>query len=164
MSTVNKFEVLNATPTIPQTVYDNLPSFLKEITDKFDDPREKDVVLTGCLVTLSGCFTGIRGLYGKDWIAPNLFAFIVAPAASGKGEMKYCPQLGNRIQENLIEANTKALTDYESRYREWRSLSKKTADDAGNPPKKPKFPVLFIPGNSSAAAIYDHLHESNGKV
>lgn len=164
MRTTNHFETLNLTPTIPVSGYNNLPTFLKEITDKFGNPREKDVVLTGSLVTLSGCFTGIRGLYGKSWIAPNLFAFIVAPPASGKGEMKYCPKLGNRIQDSFIEANAKAMEDYAASYREWKAESKKNPAEAGNPPEKPKLPILFIPGNSSAAAIYWHLNESGGKA
>lgn len=164
MKTSNHHEILSTTPTVPQAVYDNIPSFLKEITDKFDNPREKDVVLTGCLVTLGGCLTGIKGLYGRSKIAPNLFAFIVAPPASGKGEMKYCQKLGDRIQENFIEANAKAMEDYDTSYREWKAESKKSPAEAGNPPEKPKSPILFIPGNSSAAAIYWHLSESDGKA
>ncbi len=164
MKTVNNYEVLSTTPLIPDSVYENLPPFLKEITDNFSESREKDIVLTSCLTILSGCFSGIKGRYGKDSIASNLFTFIVAPPASMKNSMKYSLKLGEPIQENFEEENAKAHAAYESEYREWKALSKKNATEAGDPPPKPKYPILFAPGNSSAAALYWLLDESDGKV
>lgn len=164
MKTHDYYEVLNSTPTIPDSVYDALPPFLKGAVIHFTDSRERDVVLTSSLAILSGCFTAIRGRYGKDWAAPNLFAFIVAPPANGKSSMKYAAKMGNVIQENFEKANAIARAEYELDYKEWKFASKRNPIEAGDPPKKPKYPVLFIPGNSSAAAIYWLLDESSGKA
>ncbi|MCR6722082.1 MAG: YfjI family protein [Chitinophagaceae bacterium] len=137
---------------------------MKEPTEHFDDPRERDVVLTSSMTILSGCLSGIKGRYGKDWVAPNLFSFIVAPPANGKSSMKYAAKLGNVIQENFEKANATARAEYELDYKEWKIVAKRNPVDAGNPPKKPKYPVLFIPGNSSASAIYWLLDETSGKA
>jgi len=40
------------TPTIPQSVYDNLPPILKQGAEAFTEPRERDTFLTGALAIL----------------------------------------------------------------------------------------------------------------
>jgi len=86
----NSFEeyedCLKATPTIPQSVYDNLPPILFESCQVFPQERERDVYLTGALAILSGCLPNVSGLYSGSIVYPSLFSFILAPAASGKGE------------------------------------------------------------------------------
>lgn len=161
---INKYEIINTTPTIPAKVYENLPPFLKTITDQFDDQREKDVVLTGSLVILGGCFNGIKGKYDKDWVNPNLFAFIVAPAASGKGTMKYAKKLGNKIHGDFSKTNAELKADYAATFKKWLKQSRGKKSGGEKAPVKPKYPVLFIPGNSSAASIYKLLDESDGKA
>ncbi|HRA73827.1 MAG TPA: BT4734/BF3469 family protein, partial [Flavobacterium sp.] len=52
------------TPTIPDSVYNNLPKILKEGADVFNSKREKDVFLTGALTILSGCIPNVSGVYG----------------------------------------------------------------------------------------------------
>lgn len=158
------FEILTNTPTIPQGVYDKLPSLLKEATEQFDDPRERDVVLTSSLTILSGCLNAIKGRYGKDAVGPNLFSFIVAPPANGKSSMKYSAKLGKSIQDNFEKANAEARANFDIEYKIWKAAAKKNHAEAGDPPKRPKYPILFIPGNSSASAIYWLLDESNGKA
>ena len=162
MKTTNNFERLNLTPTIPESVYDNLPTFLKEITDQFTDPREKDVILTCSMTILSGCFN-IEGVYSNDWVYPNIYGFVVAPPASGKGVMKYAELLGKKLQSELLKSNEEARGRYKSALAIWKRQVKKDATTAGEQPQKPKYPVFFIPGNSSSASIYRLLNESNGK-
>jgi len=156
------YEILKTTPTIPESVYDNLPIFLKEITDQFGDRREKDVVLISCLVILSGCFPNIQGKYRNDWVGCNLFALIVAGAANGKGVAKYSKLLGKKIQDDFIANNSVLMKEYFEKFREWKKLAKKKKGSAGPPPDKPKCSVLFIPGNSSASSIYKLLENNDG--
>src|ERR1019366_7247924 len=160
MSTHN--EIMQDTPTISASIYENLPTFLKDITEKFDDKREKDIILTGSLIILSGCFTSIRGKYNTDWVSPNLFGFIVAPPASGKSVMKYCRYLGKSIHDEFLKNNRQLKEKYDTRLKEWKSKAKDEDIRSGSVPTKPKYPVLFIPGNSSSAANYKFLSESDG--
>ncbi|MBN8700334.1 MAG: DUF5131 family protein [Chitinophagales bacterium] len=159
---MNENELLKTTPVIPDDVYKDLPAFILEAVQQFPDQRERDVVLTSCLVVLSGCFCGCSGKYDAEWVSSNLFGFIVAPPASRKGVMKFARMLGKPIDESFKTANGPARQNYEVVLKAWMKNSKKNPATAGPSPVKPKFPLHFIPGNSSAAAIYKMLDESNG--
>ncbi len=153
---------MSTTPIFPESVYDNLPPFLKQITDQFLDPREKDVALTSSLIILSGCLNKIEGVYATDWVHPNLYGFVVAPPASGKGVMKYPQQLGMTIHKELLKRNDEARAKYETENRIWKKQQKKGEKTSDPAPQKPKYPILFIPGNTSSTSIYKRLNENNG--
>jgi hypothetical protein len=131
-------EVTTDSPLIPQTVYDNLPNILKECSDQFGNNREKDVFLTGAITILSGCLLSISGLYNGDKVFSPAYSFIVAPAGSGKGVLKYAKKLGNAIHEQVFKNNGAVLT-------------------GDSVPK-----LLFIPGNCSSAAMLSQLKATNG--
>ena len=139
--------LLKTTPVIPEKIYSNLPELLSNATKHFTDLRERDVVLTSSMVILSGCFSSCHGKYHNDWIGPNLFCFIVAPPASGKGSMKYAKILGKIIQDKFMSTNKKAKEEFESQTKIWIKTSKKSGEQTENPPIKPKYPSHFIPGN-----------------
>ena len=153
---------MQETPTIPNTIYAGLPVFLKEITDQFDDRRERDIILTSSLTILSGCFTRLTGKYAKNYVSPNLFAFIVAPPSSGKGTMGWATLLGKSIHDNLFKNNKELKEKYQRQLKEWNRKSKKDGSSCGAAPSKQKYPMLFIPGNSSSAANYKILADSDG--
>jgi hypothetical protein len=161
-------ENLNTTPTIPPSVYDRLPELLKECTDHFENPRERDVVLTSALVVLSGCFVGIRGKYDKDLVGPNLYAFVVAPPASGKGVAKYPKKLGQHIHAKLLAETEKNKAAYTALIKKSARVSGGNTsvgiDESTDLPSKPRLLTLFIPGNSSAASIFDLLYENGGGI
>jgi hypothetical protein len=135
----NDEDPFKTTPFIPDEVYNNLPPFLKELTDLFSDRRERDVVLVSVLVILSGCFTACSGKYDRNTVRTNLYGFIVAPAASGKHLMAYAPLLADRPPSKIKNTTPK--------------------DDQKN---VLELPSLFVPGNTSAAAMYDILNEHEG--
>ena len=85
---------------INEQVYQNLPEPLKQLTDLFKD-RERDIVLLSCLGVLSGCLPKVYGIYGGSKVYSNLYFFIVAPAASGKGAVKYAIGLVKSIHEKI---------------------------------------------------------------
>jgi hypothetical protein len=73
-------------PMFPPEVYQELPDFLQRACAPFEG-RGKDVMLLGTLGMTSGCFPGVGGTYDQRWTGLNLFTFISAPAASGKGNI-----------------------------------------------------------------------------
>jgi hypothetical protein len=81
-------------PFIPNEVYENLPPVLRESCEVFEG-RERDVYLTSALSIISGGLTNVQGLHSQDIVYPNLYSFIIAPAASGKGSMRYAQNLGD---------------------------------------------------------------------
>ena len=122
---------------IPDYVYERLPKLLKDSCNIFTEKREQDVFLTGALSVLGGCFHNAYAYntVDKKGISPNLFAFIVAPPASGKRALNY---------------SKKVAASIESAFR-----AKKFAE------KIPKA-MFIIPANISSAGLIQVLNENEG--
>lgn len=131
------------TPLIPDTVYRQLPTFLNKVVKVFEVERERDIVLTSALTLLSGCFNNVTGIYDRREYHPNLFCFIIAPAASGKGVMIYCRQLIQRIHSQITDA-----------YKEMEAKSIDLPDLQW---------CLIIPADISAAALKKMIMMNNEK-
>lgn len=123
------------TPYIPIEIYSQLPDILIKSTDAMDDHRQKDVFLTGALGVLSGCFNSLYGYYDGEQVYSNLYSYVSAPAASGKGA--------------LTHSRTIAL-----KYHDYIRSQTQTGKAES---------LLFIPGNSSSAALLAHLNENEGR-
>jgi hypothetical protein len=164
----NSFEeyedCLKATPTIPQSVYDNLPPILFESCKVFPQERERDVFLTGALAILSGCLPNVSGLYSGSVIYPSLFSFILAPAASGKGALKFAKALADKYHDKTLAVSNDDKKRYEENLAAYKMLKAKGKLEPGQEmPIAPKFKVVYIPGNTSNAKIIQHLDCNEGK-
>jgi len=162
-----KNDEMRNTPIIPDTAYQNLPALLKGPSEQFQNRREKDVFLTGALTILSGCLNEVSGTYDQRTVYPNLFSFVIAPPASGKGSLGFAKELA-------MTYHRKVLKNSEERARQYKALTNQNskADKEGkkkneivnksSSPKKPSFKVVYIPANSSSAAVINHLQQSGG--
>lgn len=157
-------DLLLTTPLLDNQIFLNLPSPLMEGCQAFDDPRERDVFLTGALAVLSGCLTGIEGVYDRRTTYPNLFAFIIAPAASGKSALTFAKQLGDAVHKSLLQENELAMQQYRQELADYKLLMSnyKRGKTLPQEPEKPPFKVLFIPANSSSAMVIKHLRDGGG--
>ena len=159
-------EQLSNTPFITDEVYSQLPQLLMDGSKVFSDKREKDVFITGALAILSGCFKSITGIYDRRVVYPNLFCFVIAPAASGKSALSFSRQLAKVIHDNILQKSNFLKEQYELAMEQYeatkRNKGKNISTVAALPPQKPKFKVLFIPANSSSAAVLYHINESDG--
>ncbi len=164
--TVNPEEedYLKTTQLIPQSVYDNLPPILFESCQVFKDLRERDVFLTGALAILSGCLPNVSGLYSGSVVFPSLFSFILAPAASGKGALKFAKALADIYHDEVLAGSKEEKKRYEENLEAYKMLkSKGKLEDGQAMPMAPKFKVVFIPANTSNAKIIQHLDCNEGK-
>lgn len=156
----------STSPYIPESVYTNLPEILKDACNVFEG-RERDIFLTSALSVISGGLHNVYGLYANEKVYPNLFSFVIAPPASGKGCMKYAKQLGECYHEFLFSKSKEALKVYKKAKRIFDLKLKKAksneAIDALEEPKQPKLKVYFIPANTSSAMIVKHLQDNNGQ-
>ena len=152
-------------PYIPEDVYDALPPTLKEASNEFKG-RERDVFLTSALCVISGGLHNVYGLYGNEKMFPNLFSFIIAPPASGKGAMKYAKQLGDCYHSLLFNQSLEDLKAYKREKRMFDLKVKKAKTDqaieALNEPEQPKSKMFFIPGDTSSAMLVKHLEYNDG--
>ncbi|MBC5774355.1 DUF3987 domain-containing protein [Pontibacter sp. KCTC 32443] len=131
---LNQEAQLNKLPFIPSELYSQLPSLLQQGIGRFEAEREKDVYFIGALTVLSGCLQGVHGIYDQKKVFPNLYSFISAPAASGKGVMAYAKILGKAWAKHLNSGSDK---DGKQKH-------------------------FFLPANSSSAAIVDNLNHTGG--
>jgi hypothetical protein len=143
---------------LPQTVYDNLPSFFKKICGLFDDGRSKDLVLLSSLTVLSTCFPKVKGLYKNELVGANLYFFITAPPASGKGDVKWSRKLTESIEEELKTEYGKAMVQYR---RDTAEYEEKKVDNFDlEKPIEPIQQIIMIPANSSATKMIEMLGDN----
>jgi len=158
-------DYLKNTPVIPLEVYNELPDLIKSGAIAITDCRERDVFLTGALAILSGCLPGIKGIYAQQTVYPNLFSFVIAPAASGKGALKFSKMLADKHHEEILKSSREEKQRYIGELEEYKSRqrTKKRHEPAEEPPEEPSFRVVFIPANSSYAKILSHLEQNRGE-
>jgi hypothetical protein len=157
-------DYLKTTPLIPQSVYDNLPPILFQACQAFTEPRARDTFLTGALAILSGCLPNVSGLYSGNIVYPSLFSFILAPAASGKGALKFSKALADKYHSTILEESKEARKIYEEKLAAYKMLrGKGKLEENQEIPQEPKFKVVYIPANTSNAKIIQHLDWNEGK-
>jgi len=158
-------DYLKNTPTISNEIYNQLPDLIKSGSMAFADIRERDVFLTGAFSILSGCLPYVKGVYARQTVYPNLFSFVVAPAASGKGALKFSKTLADKYHDQLIKSSKENQQRYTTEMNEYktRQRSNKKDEPTEEPPEQPPFKVVFIPANSSYAKVLTHLEQNLGE-
>ena len=80
-------------PTIPTTVYNNIPTFLQQVVKPSSSNEERDILLLGALTAFSACFPKLFGIYDQRKVFCNLYLFVTAPASAGKGRLNQIKNL-----------------------------------------------------------------------
>jgi Protein of unknown function (DUF3987)/VirE N-terminal domain len=158
-------DYLKNTPTIPEELYQQMPDILKQGALAFTDERERDVFLTGALAILSGCLPGVKGVYAGNEVFPNLFSFTIAPAASGKGALKFAKMLADEYHSFVLKASRESEAQFNqemSEHKQKLHSKKKSDSEFEEVPIKPSFKVVYIPANTSYAKILWHLEQNEG--
>ena len=151
---------ISNSPLISEKIYENLPPFLQDICNVQNDPRSRDIVLISTITTLSGIFPTISGVYMGRVYHPNLYCLIIAPAASGKGNLGLIRFLGEAIHDSIVQRSKELYIQYKEQLKAYR----KAKENSDLPePEKPSYEVLFIPANSSSAAMVEQLSQNKGK-
>uniref|UniRef100_UPI004047465A DUF3987 domain-containing protein n=1 Tax=Algoriphagus sp. TaxID=1872435 RepID=UPI004047465A len=149
---------INQLPKFHESLYPQLPHFLKRVIHVGKTPAEKDTLLIGAIGVLSACLSKIFGIYDGKKVYPNLYVFITGSASAGKGKLNYSKHLVNAIHEAL-RRETKLRRDS---FNEEMAAYKKAKDDTRQKPSYPLERMLLIPANSSASGTYLLLADNNG--
>lgn len=167
VSVAGQRETASPAPTLPGPIareaYDALPVWLRKCCEPFAAGAERDVMLLSTLAVLSGCFPSIKGIYDGAPVWLNLFTFILAPAASGKGAMGWARKLAWPWHQRLTLASKQAADAYQLQLQEWKTRRKGKQTTAEMPPPAPAFKQLYLPGNTSAAALMRALADNEGR-
>ena len=149
-----------ALPTLPESVYETLPEFLKRVVARSGTPEEKDLMLLGALGTLSACLPKVFGIYDEAIVYANLYVYITSPASAGKGRLVNCKRLVNPIHASLRRQSQSMKAQYELEVREY-NLQKAKGFNLDKP-VRPTEKMLFVPANNSSAGIFQLLAGNDG--
>lgn len=149
-------------PDMPADLYDELPDYLRRCCAPFEG-HERAVMLLATLGVLSGCFPGVGGTYDQREHGLNLFLFILAQAASGKGSAAWAQFLARPWHKRLTTASALAQADYEAEVAVQKAAHSGKGSSPYTPPPSPPRQMLFIPGNTSAAAMLGQIAENDGR-
>lgn len=146
-------------PTFCDKVTGTLPLIFKDISSLGKTLTEKDMLLLASITILSGAFPEAYAIYDSSKVYANLFTFLVANAASGKGRTTSCLKLISLIEQEVREANKQEVDDYQQELADIRAMGRKAS---GMPlPKEPPYRSSIIPANCSSTAIYQALHDNH---
>ena len=152
-------EVWKDQPTLLDSLFPQLPDFLKRVISVADSKEERDILLLGSIVALSACFPKIYGIYDGKKVYSNLFLFITAQASAGKGRLVHCKQLVKPIHMFLREQAKLLKQQYELDLAEY--LARKGKDADAEKPGKPPEKMLFIPANNSTTGVFQLLFDND---
>jgi len=152
LTTLETPEAEEYTPFIPKKVYEDLPDFFKRLCDQFGDRRDKDVLLLSALGVVSSFFPSVCGEHDRDKVGANLYLFISAPPASGKGVMRWSRKLGSKIQDYLQRKYKQEMEIYQAELADYNANGHQ-----GPKPLLPRQQTMFIPANTSVSKIIQFL-------
>lgn len=155
-------ETIFNTPRIPTELYSQLPEILRESCEMFADAIEKDVFLIGVITVISGCLPNIQGIYFDEPVSAHLYAFITAPAGSGKGKLKWAKYFGLKIHKTMVQQSIHEKEAYQQEMENYNNLNKNQRQGVERP-REPKRKMFYIPANSSASAFIQALSDNDFK-
>ena len=148
-------------PNFPESLFPQLPEFLKRVVQVAVSAEEKDILLLGSITAISGCLPKLFGIYDGRKVFTNLFLFITAQASAGKGRLIHCRQLVNPIHKELRDRARELKQRYEIELAQYNAAKGK--DENAEKPAKPPEKMLFIPANNSSTGAYQLLGDSDGR-
>lgn len=131
----------------------SLTPLLRESVEALDTIEKKKLFLLSMVTACSSLFTALTSSYHQRKVFSNLFLFVVAPPASGKGLMTSARVALSKIHEELIKQSKTNLKIY-------REAFAAAIKSKSSPPDKPPFVILFLPGNCTSSKMVQHIHEN----
>ncbi|PQJ74817.1 DUF3987 domain-containing protein [Polaribacter gangjinensis] len=154
-------EIKQPLPTIPTTVYDNIPTFLQQVVQPSSSNEERDILLLGALTAFSACFTKLFGVYDQRKVFSNLYLFVTAPASAGKGRLNQIKNLVNPVHKQKRE-QSKTLKQQHQVEMATYNINKGKSETMEKPSKPPER-MLFIPANNSVTGVYQLISDNEGR-
>ena len=151
---------------------DDLPVFLRTIYANHPDTVSRDKMVLGVLNVVSGLMggangsteelCGIYGIYDGRKVYAPLFTLLYGSAATKKGDLIFCKYLAQPVKQEMRREYEASKAKYEEELAAYEAQGKgKSKGERGPAPKEPVYRDPFMPGNSSASAVYRAL-EANG--
>ncbi|SFN42099.1 Protein of unknown function [Algoriella xinjiangensis] len=146
----------NNSSILSQGIYEELPRFIKELTDEYEG-RERDMILLSTLGVLSDCFPNYYSEYDGRKVYPHLYLAILANAASGKGVINISRKLLEPIHKYVQKDNNLFEVSDEDLIPESKEESKKNKKPSESNSVKE---IKILPGNISSAEMHSYFNKS----
>ena len=158
-------------PTIPDEVFDNLPDFIRDITETGRTDRERDVLAVSTIVNLSAVFCNLRTQYGDRWYSPHLYSCVVGGAGSGKGKAMAPSALCSEIEAEYEKAYRSSMLEYREKQAVWDVEQRAAIKEQRKPnfelfPEEPVRESITMQTNISKSRMLHNLkiNESHGMI
>ena len=133
-----------------------------------DDASKCDAQILGMLNAVGGLLggvngkpesrSGIYGLYDGRRVYAPVYNIVFSRAGNGKGMLSFCRHLLYPVKREMKRKYEEEKAEYDKAMAAWEIQNKK---DRGQTPVEPVRQDPFMPGNSSASAVYRQM-EANG--
>lgn len=155
-------------PYFPDEVFEHLPSLLSEGVQLARNRRERDMLLMGMLVNISGCLPGVQILYDQLYCSMHFYFIALAHAGAGKGVLALAAILPSAIHRHYEMKNQQATREYKEATLRWNIEAKqaekaKRIPDLSHCPEAPRLMTLKVSPNISKSRLIIYL-EDNGKL
>ena len=156
-------EYRKKTPYFPDSIFDNMPPFLKECMVPDISPRERDVLLLSLLVCFSALMPRTWGRYRGHRTTPHLFGWVVAPPASGKSIAQLAAKLLDVTDAAITARSDREQMEYRKKKTEYNRLanSRNTSVPLPDEPVAPPYKMLRIPANISTSRLIHALNDND---
>ena len=150
------------TPNIPISIYSDLPEILQKACSLGSNNSERDILLLSSLGTLSGCLPAISGIYDRHKVYSNLYSYIIAPPASGKGLIDLPKNLALPINKMLLQKSMLKKNGFDDDEDEEESEDGNNDENEKETEEKGSVPeMLIIPADCTATAFNELMINNN---
>lgn len=143
-------------------VINNLPAPIQSVLREFETSTDKVMALYAVTGLTSALVPHVWVNYADTKNYLPVMVLISFPPGSGKGKLALLVKLVRGIVKEQLEENGLLRLKYEEQWHLYKkTLKRGTPID---PPKKPAYPLILIPGNITAAKLTEQLDENNGSM
>ncbi len=101
-------------PTFPKSVYENLPSLLRELLPEAPEESLHDINLLSVLTILGSVMPNVKGNLKRISYYPTLFVGVIGESGSGKGSVAPLQKLVDKYHRKIYRESLTEVKKYEN--------------------------------------------------
>lgn len=154
-----------AAPCIPDEVYGMLHPFFTRCVKHSSNPRERDILLLGCILACSALLPNVTFFYKDRLCSPHFYLAVVAPAGTGKGVLSFSNSLLDCTDEYYTRQRRQLKKQYEEALLAWdeelrKAKKERRKPDIGQKPEEVRPQYFKISATTSKSRLIESLAAS----
>lgn len=152
-------------PFIPNEVYSLLHPFFTRCVKHAADPRERDILLLGSILSCSTLIPHVTFFYKDRLCAPHFYLAVVAPAGTGKGVLSFTNSLLDCTDEHYARQRRQQKKQFDEALLAWDEEQGKARKEHRKPnldlkPEEQRPQYFKIAANTSKSRLIESLAAS----